>query len=381
MRTWQTIRALALGGGVGVYAFEGDSQGPDVGGILEWRIASSSAPSGARAEPQPLDWLARPLGHPADRLLDDRVAAELASVVEAVSATVAVLDTVWLHSYIPSLRALGCRVVLNAHNIEAELAERIAARHGDPVTRKLVERTPQIEQRTFEAVDQIWVCSEREARQVRERYGAALPIVVVPNTVELDAYGPPAPVRETFPVVYPGVFLYAPNVAAAMRLITDIFPLVSVARARLMLVGHAPTAEMIAAAAQPRVEVTGTVASTRPFLRRAGALAVPLDEGGGTRFKVLEAFASGLPVVSNRLGVEGLDTTPHEHYLPAESDEDFASAITLLADDRATAQRIARRALALVRERYSQEVAEKRIAASLRELVANGQFTRSHEME
>ena len=123
---------------------------------------------------------------------------------------------------------------------------------------------------------------------------------------------------------------------------------------------------MLAAAARdPRIEVTGQVVDTLPYMRAATVLPIPLQEGGGTRFKALEAFASGLPVVSTAKGVEGLDVTAGEHYLQAETTTEFVDAIATLLEDEALRRRLADRALTVVRDSYSYPVAERRIHEAL----------------
>ena len=90
--------------------------------------------------------------------------------------------------------------------------------------------------------------------------------------------------------------------------------------ARLFAVGANPPRWLVEAGQHDdRIAVTGYVADERPYLARCAALVLPLRTGGGTRLKALIAMASGLPIVSTRLGMEGLDAEPGEDYLVAES--------------------------------------------------------------
>jgi polysaccharide biosynthesis protein PslH len=133
--------------------------------------------------------------------------------------------------------------------------------------------------------------------------------------------------------------------------------------------GSSPTAPMEEAAARdPRIEVTGKVPDTLPYLHAAGAMPVPLHEGGGTRFKALEAFAAELPVVSTAKGVEGLGVVPGEHYLGAETTDEFVDALLGLFDDERKREELTSRGLAFVRERYSLAAARESVAGALAEL-------------
>ena len=101
-----------------------------------------------------------------------------------------------------------------------------------------------------------------------------------------------------------------------------------------------------------RIHVTGTVDDVGPYYERAQVAVVPLRAGGGSRLKILEAFALGRPVVSTTLGAEGLDVVDGEHLLLADTAAAFAEAVIRLLEDPELSARIAGAARALVEERY-----------------------------
>ena len=103
------------------------------------------------------------------------------------------------------------------------------------------------------------------------------------------------------------------------------------------------------------VRVTGTVADVRPFLAQAEAMIVPLRIGGGTRIKICEAMATGIPVVSTRVGAEGLPVTHRRDILLADSPEDFAKCVGDLFSNTELRSRIGDGGLALVRARCGWE--------------------------
>jgi glycosyltransferase involved in cell wall biosynthesis len=106
------------------------------------------------------------------------------------------------------------------------------------------------------------------------------------------------------------------------------------------------------------VIVTGTVPTVEPFLQDATMTVVPIRFGGGTRIKILEAFAHGVPVVSTRIGAEGLDVEHGRHLLLADSADSFAAACVALSRDRPRRVALSRAGLELVRERYDWRVIE-----------------------
>jgi glycosyltransferase involved in cell wall biosynthesis len=98
--------------------------------------------------------------------------------------------------------------------------------------------------------------------------------------------------------------------------------------------------------------VTGTVEDVRPYYRDALAEVVPLRIGGGSRLKILEAMAAGVPVVSTRVGAEGLAVIDDRNILIADTAEGQRRAILSLSKDQGLWRRFAQAGRALVRSRY-----------------------------
>ena len=80
----------------------------------------------------------------------------------------------------------------------------------------------------------------------------------------------------------------------------------------------------------PRIELVGPVADAVPELARAKVAIVPLLAGSGTRVKIIEAWAAGVPVVSTPLGAEGLPARAGEHLLLADDAPGFRDAVSSL---------------------------------------------------
>jgi glycosyltransferase involved in cell wall biosynthesis len=370
-----TLHALGSNHDLAVFGLSGAGSTPPVAlPVAEWRASRQFlANGGPKLRRNSLAWLRVADGHPADGWYSAAILAELSDLVDQLQARLVVLDSVWLHRYIAPLQMLGCQVVLNTHGIEAALQDELAAANPTPLTRIFAERTHKLEAAAFAAADQVWVPSERDADVARERYDDAARIAIVPNGIELDRYGSDSEPADRFTVTFTGTFGYPPNVTAARRLLAGILPLLRdrVSDARLLLIGSDPTEQMREAGGRADwVEVTGTVDDVAPHLLRASAMAIPLNEGHGTRFKVLEAFASRLPVVANGKAVEGLDVVPGRHYLAAESDAEFADVLAQLAADPARGAAVVTEGLRLVRDRYSLAAVDDHVRLALRALSA-----------
>ncbi len=106
------------------------------------------------------------------------------------------------------------------------------------------------------------------------------------------------------------------------------------------LIGKNPEAVARIVAADPRIELTGPVADAVSELARAKAAIVPVLAGSGTRVKIIEAWAAGVPVVSTTLGAEGLRARAGEHLLLADDAQGFQDAVSSLLSSPALSKRI-----------------------------------------
>ncbi|HEX6107601.1 MAG TPA: glycosyltransferase, partial [Gemmatimonadales bacterium] len=108
----------------------------------------------------------------------------------------------------------------------------------------------------------------------------------------------------------------------------------------------------------------------RPYLTGATAMAVPLFQGSGTRFKILEGFAAGLPVISTGKGAAGLEAEDGVHLVLAETTEEFAAAALGLAQHPERGRELARRAKTYAAERFSWDAITPRMRDAIAALEA-----------
>jgi glycosyltransferase involved in cell wall biosynthesis len=124
-------------------------------------------------------------------------------------------------------------------------------------------------------------------------------------------------------------------------------------RLRLRLVGEHGGA--LSGLAGQSVELPGFVQDLAPEYAAADVVVVPLRHGGGTRIKLLEAFAYGVPVVASPVAAAGLDVSDGNHLVIARDPEQTAEAVASILLDGERSARLAAAAGTLVRERYSTE--------------------------
>jgi glycosyltransferase involved in cell wall biosynthesis len=204
-----------------------------------------------------------------------------------------------------------------------------------------------------------------EAAAITRRHG--LTMTVIPNAVALPTRCPSAPgeAGRVGSVLFVGNLTYGPNADAAMRLVGDVLPRLrrlTESPVSVTLIGnHGGNPELLSLAGQPGVRLTGFVPDPVPYYREADVLVVPLAFGAGTRIKLLEAFAQGLPVVTTGQGARGLEVIDGVHALVADSAEAMAGAAAQLFGDAELRAQLAARAFDLVRECYGLEAVIPRI--------------------
>lgn len=248
------------------------------------------------------------------------------------AADVVHFDHVHAAQLLPAARAIAprARTVMDAHNVEAQVAERLAEVSRWPlslVLRRQAAAIARLERRTVRGVDAVLTCSELDATALRQ--AGAREVHVVPNGVELRTFPSTREPRDT--VSFVGSFDWRPNVDAAMVLAREIWPRVREAcpGLRLALIGRKPP-PLVRELAAEDIEVTGRVDDVAPWLLRSFATAMPLRAGSGTRLKILEAAAARVPIVATRLASEGLPFEEGKHLLHAESAEEFVGALLRL---------------------------------------------------
>ncbi|NEQ55282.1 MAG: glycosyltransferase [Leptolyngbya sp. SIO3F4] len=116
------------------------------------------------------------------------------------------------------------------------------------------------------------------------------------------------------------------------------------------------------------IHITGLVPDVRPYLQNASVMVVPLQQGGGTRLKILEAFAARCPVISTTKGAEGLDTQDNHHLCIGDTAEQIIKKVEHLWQNQALSQQIIDNAHQLFIQTYTWAAVEKSISSALAEL-------------
>jgi len=252
----------------------------------------------------------------------------------------------------------GCACVLEEHNAFSRwMADRYAAASG-ALSRGQTwlswQKTRTYERRLFRRFDLVTMVSEQDRAASLELSGEWPPIEVVPNGVDCEHNRPGFASPRPGSLVYNGAMTYSANYDAMQYFLRDVYPLIraEVPGVSLTITGSTEGVDLVGLALDASVRLSGYVDDIRPVIAGSEVCVVPLRQGGGTRLKILEAMALGVPVVSTRKGAEGLDVVDGEHLLLADGQRDLAAATVRLLQDGALRARLATNARALVEQRY-----------------------------
>jgi sugar transferase (PEP-CTERM/EpsH1 system associated) len=286
----------------------------------------------------------------------------LRRVLDENSFDVVQVESMLFSLYLPIIRAARSRpkIVCDWHNIDSEVLRQYSERTPNLMHRLYAKATARrmedLEQQMMAEFDAHIVVSERDRQRLLQLDPNAC-VYVIENGVDVASYSSLNQYRCNR-ILFVASMDYHANCDAAISFAREVWPGIRERNCDLTftIVGRNPSRSVRALAEIAGVEVTGTVADVRPFYREAVAAVVPLRVGGGSRLKILEAMAAGVPVISSRLGAEGLAIKDGENIILAETAEEFRRAIFEMIRNEAKRQSIIASARNLVWNRYDWSV-------------------------
>ncbi len=313
---------------------------------------------------------------------------ELARILDSQDFDIVQVESIHLAEYLPIIRAARRPplIICDWHNIESELMQRYSERQKSFLRRTYARRAARqmssLERRSMREFDAHVVVSGRDGARLLELEPEAR-VFVIENGVDINHYtgerikkahdawlkeqkkaasaqvarheqSPNTLEQKPRRIAFVGSMDYHANVDAVVSFANEIWPRLSEQQPGLIftIVGRDPDAEVRQLASIPGIEVTGTIDDVRPYYHEMLAAIIPLRVGGGSRLKILEAMAAGVPVVSTALGAEGLDVQDGVNILIAETAEEFCKAIGVLSESEEQRRLLIAGGRALVSEQY-----------------------------
>lgn len=283
------------------------------------------------------------------------------------------VDSLDLGGYVPLVT--GVPVIAVHHNVESALLRRRAANESSAFRRAYLRMQAGLmegeERRWSPRVALNLAVSDADARSLRVLVPNAR-FEMIPNGVDVEAFVPSAEeAREG--IVFVGGMSWFPNADALEFFDEDILPLVRARdeHVKVTWVGRAKP-DVIASYAKRGIQLTGHVDDIRPYVAGAACYVVPLRIGGGTRLKILDAWAMGKAVVSTSVGCEGLEAVDGQNILIRDDPAAFASAVTTVLRDPGLRAALERNARTTAEQRYSWNVIGETMRRLYGEVLAGG---------
>jgi glycosyltransferase involved in cell wall biosynthesis len=250
-------------------------------------------------------------------------------------------------------------VLLFQHNVESLIWQRTAenaAGVSKPYFKNQWQRMQRFESEACSQAKQVCTVSDEDAKLLREELKLKNVCGAVPTGVDVGFFSTTNEVRKPKSLVFLGSMDWMPNIDGVEWFAEKIWPRVKEKHpnATWKIVGRRPVPKVKELAAKDSsIEVTGTVPDVRPHLADSALMIVPLRVGGGTRIKIFEGMATGIPCLSTRIGAEGLPVNHGENVLLADEPERFAEEICQAFEDPAAAGKIGANGRTLVESNYS----------------------------
>lgn len=274
------------------------------------------------------------------------------------------VDSLDLVALLPELR--GLPVALTHHNVESALLRRRAERERNPAAagylRLQAGLLARAEARWLPRVALNIAVSPADAADFR-RMAQGARVEVIPNGVDTTYFAPSA--GSTSGCVFVGGTSWYPNLDGLQWFAAEVLPRLRAhgLEGEVTWVGRATDAELAHYNSMPGLHLTGYVDDIRPYVHSAACFIAPLRVGGGTRLKLLDAWAMGKAIVSTTRGAEGLNTRDGENILLADTPDGFATSVMRVLRDENLRRALEQAGRETVEQSYSWEVLGERIQA------------------
>jgi glycosyltransferase involved in cell wall biosynthesis len=301
------------------------------------------------------------------RYTSARLKNEVEALLAAESFDAVVCDFLAAAPNLPNLE----QCVLFQHNVETTIWQRHVEQTRSPLKKAFFQmqagKMEAYERKICRTVKHVIAVSETDAGRMKRMFGIDS-VSSVSTGVDLEYFAPRDASTEPSEMVFSGSMDWLPNVDAIEYFLAEVLPLIraEVPGARFTIAGRSPDPRVLKAVEGiANVRVTGKVEDMRPFLWGAKISVVPIRIGGGTRLKIYECMAAGVPVVSTTVGAEGLRYEDGDDIVIADDPASIASACVRLLNDDGARRALANNALKRAEREFSWEAVSREFEAIL----------------
>lgn len=288
------------------------------------------------------------------------IAKEIKKQLENNRFDIIQIDTIALTQYVNF--ACDLPKILVHQNVESSLLLRRSLNEKNPLTKIYLylqaRKLRNYERKAAGKFDVNITVSELDREELEGFVtGTNTKFEVIPNGTDIEFFIPKSK-TDSSNLIFTGGMTWYPNKDAMLYFCSEVYPLIKEKMPDVemdVIGGFPPPRLQKIAGEEPSIKLHGYVNDVRNYIHQAAVYVVPIRVGGGTRLKVLDAFACGKAVVSTSVGCEGLEVTPRENILIGDSPSEFANQVVNLLKDERLRMKLGASARKLVMEKYSWE--------------------------
>lgn len=217
----------------------------------------------------------------------------------------------------------------------------------------------------WELCDRLIVMSQEDKEFISQEISDPKKIEVVSNGVDAEWFNKKRRELPSNPTILSvGTFKWLPNIEAVNFLVKKVWPKIKEKskNAQLLIVGNAPTSEILSYEKNDaQITVAGRIDDIRDAFKKSHLLVAPVFSGKGTRYKILEAMASGTPVVATTLAVEGLGVKHGTHVMTSNNAQELADLSIQVLNNRDLWQKLSENGKKFVSKNYDWHLISKKL--------------------
>lgn len=295
-----------------------------------------------------------------DKYKSAAAARQINALDEENSYDIVVADFLSMILNLLPTRINPTKVIIFQHNVESQIWRRHYENAKNPLLRAYMlvqwKRYHRFEAAICAKFGGVIAVSEDDASRFRREFELTNVLGHVQTGVDVEFFSDENYLPENDHIIFLGSMDWMPNIDGIIDFVQNTYPRIKAKRpsATLTIIGRNPAANVVSLSQNdPSIIVTGTVEDVRPYMRKASAAVVPLRVGGGTRIKIFETMAMGIPVVSSTIGAEGLPVESGKNIFIADDAESFATHIISLLQNTKLARAVGGAGQKMVQEQFT----------------------------
>jgi sugar transferase (PEP-CTERM/EpsH1 system associated) len=215
------------------------------------------------------------------------------------------------------------------------------------------------EKKIANTFDHCILITQAEVELFQQIHSAELTIHAIENGLDTTSFYPPLSPREHLSprLLFAGVMDYPPNIDAVMWFVSQVWPSIidQWPQATFCIAGMNPVEKIKKLNGLNGIEVTGFVEDIKPYFDKANIFVAPFRLARGVQNKVLQAFASGLPVIATSMGAEGVKCKDEQDIFIANTPTEYMKHLHCLLTDKNKYAEMSHNALTIIQDYYAWE--------------------------